>query len=142
MTQSIIWLHDEALRLTHPVFAAAPLGATAVFFWDDTYFKNSGYSLKRLIFIYETLCTLPIEIIHGDTLTTLRMLEPSSLYIPYSYHPFIHNVMSELSAMMEVHMVQDEPFVTISKETDVTRFFKYWKSAEQSAFMINGGGDA
>jgi len=142
MTQSLIWLHDEALRLTHPVFAAAPFGAKAIFIWDDSYLKNSGYSLKRLVFIYETLCTLPIEIIHGDTLTTLRNIAEPSLYIPYSYHSFIQNVISELSVIMVAHIKQDETFVSISKDTDFTRFFKYWNKAEQTAFRVNGSGDA
>jgi hypothetical protein len=141
MTHSIIWLHDEALRLTHPVFATAPACADAVFIWDDTYLKNSGYSLKRLIFIYETLCTVPIDIIHGDTLTMLRTLAATSLYIPYSPNPFVQNIISELSAIMEVHVVQDVPFVRVSEDIDVTRFFKYWKRAEQSALMFNGGDD-
>ena len=29
----LIWLHEEALRADHPVFAAGP-GATALFCWD------------------------------------------------------------------------------------------------------------
>lgn len=142
MTQSIIWLHDEALRLTHPVFSAAPLNTKAIFIWDDTYLKSTGYSLKRLLFIYETLSTLPIDIIHGDTLATLKLLATSSLYVPYSHNSFIQNVLSELSALMQVHIIQDEPFVTISKEKNFTRFFQYWKNAEQSAFTVNGGSDA
>ena len=142
MTQSIIWLHDEALRLTHPVFFSAPLGAKAVFIWDDTYLKSAGYSLKRLLFIYETLCTLSIDIIHGNTLATLKLLAPSLLYVPYGLNSFIQNVVSELLSVMEVHIIQDEPFVTLSSDKNFTRFFQYWKSAEQLAFMINGVGDA
>jgi hypothetical protein len=138
MTQSIIWLHDEALRVTHPVFSAAPLGTKAVFIWDDTYLKSTEYSLKRLLFIYETLCTLSIDIIHGDTLTTLKLLGAFSLYVPNSQNYFIQNIISELSAVMEVHTIQDEPFVSMSKIKNFTRFFQYWKHAEQTAFMVNG----
>ncbi len=139
MTQSIIWLHDEALRLTHPVFSAAPVGAKAIFIWDDAYLKSTGFSLKRLIFIYETLATLSVDIIHGDTLATLRLLKTSALYVPYSHNSFIQELVSELSAEMEVHIIEDEPFVALSKEKQFTRFFQFWKHIEQLAFLNNGG---
>ena len=35
----LVWLHEGALRRSHPVFAAAEHGAPAVFIWDD---KEAG----------------------------------------------------------------------------------------------------
>lgn len=142
MKPSIIWLHDEALRLSHPVFSAAPVSAKAIFIWDDAYLRQSNYSLKRLVFIYETLSALPIEILHGDTLTILGQISASSLYVPYSHNSFVQSIMHDLAKIKEVHFIKDEPFVKISHDTEFRRFFSYWNKAEKSAFVVNGGSDA
>ena len=52
----LVWLHEEALRLTHPVFAAAGPDAACVFVWDAARLAESHVGLKRQLFIYETLC--------------------------------------------------------------------------------------
>lgn len=137
MSHPIIWLHDEALRVSHPVFSVAPKQAKAIYIWDDAYLRQSGYSLKRLVFVYETLCALPIEIIQGDTLTILLQLKASAIYIPNSQNPFFQSVIRELSKLT-VQIVQDETFVIIPNDPDLRRFFHYWKKAEKTAFMVNG----
>ena len=68
MNDSLIWLHEDALCASHPVFSAAPSVCEAVFVWDDAYLQHAHYSLKRLVFLYETLCELPVTIIRGHTL--------------------------------------------------------------------------
>ena len=55
MRNSLIWIHEDALRITHPVFKLAPNGTEALFVWDNPYFQKLDYSLKRLVFIYESL---------------------------------------------------------------------------------------
>lgn len=138
MSQSIIWLHDEALRAAHPVFSVAPEHAKAIFIWDENYFKQLGYSLKRLVFIYETLCDLPVEIFQGDTLNLLKQFLPSVVYIPESYSCFVQTIARELSAVTKVQMVDDEPFVVLSKKSDCKRFFQYWNKAEKLALLKDG----
>ena len=138
MTQSIIWLHDKALRISHPVFLNASKQAKAIFIWDDAYFKQCDYSLKRLVFIYETLCTLPVEIIQGDTLNELKMFVPATIYVPYDYDPYIQNVLQTLSTLTKVKIISDEPFVMISNKANFKRFSQYWKKVGSSALTLNG----
>jgi len=142
MTNSIIWLHDTALRISHPVFSAAPQDAKVIFIWDDAYFKSRGYSLKRLVFIYETLCSLSIDIILGNSLKILMELKPTELYIPLKHNAYVDEVLYKLSREMKIHLVPDEIFASIPKNCKFWRFFQYWKKVEKSAFLVNGGIDA
>lgn len=142
MSAPLVWLHEEALRLTHPVFKAAPAGIRTVYVWDDAYFKTAGYTLKRLIFIYETLCELPVDIIHADTRGTIAELAPSTLYLPATNNPLLVAVIDSFRAIAPLKIVADEPFAVIKKPTEFRRFFQYWNKAEKTAFLTDGGVDA
>lgn len=142
MNQSLIWLHEEALRTAHPVFKAAPQGTRAIFVWDDDYLQKLCYSLKRLVFVYETLCELPVDIIRGDTVSVIKELGPSQLYIPESHKPHIVPLINRLKLITKVAIIKDEEFVQILDTTDFKRFFKYWSLAEKKASLRNGGVDA
>ncbi len=142
MTKPLIWLHEEALRMTHPVFNAAPPGTRAVFVWDDNYFKTLNYSLKRLVFIYETLCELPVDIIQGDTTSVIKDLGPTRLYIPRATKPHIVSIIDHLKTLTKVEIIKDEELVQIPETTDFKRFFKYWSLAEKTASLRHGGIDA
>lgn len=138
MTQTLIWIHEEALRVTHPVFTSAPQGTRAVFVWDDKYFQQLDYSLKRLIFIYETLCELPVDIIRGDTTSVIKALASYELYIPESHKPHIVQLINSLKLITKVEIIKDESFVQLPQMKDLKRFFKYWNMAEKTAFSRNG----
>lgn len=139
MTNSLVWLHEESLRANHKVFEVAPKGSKAVFVWDDNYFREANYSLKRLVFIYETLCELPVDIIRGETVCSLSELMPSSIYVPASSNPRITTLIERLKSATTVNVVNDDPFVQIDESLDFKRFFKYWNLAEKTAFLKNGG---
>jgi membrane-anchored protein YejM (alkaline phosphatase superfamily) len=47
MKAPLILLHEEALRITHPMFVVAPLGTKAIYVWDDAYWKQA----KETVFI-------------------------------------------------------------------------------------------
>jgi hypothetical protein len=142
MNKSLIILHEEALRSTHPVFTAAPKGTKAIYIWDDAYINQVNYSLKRLVFIYETLCELPIDIIHGDTISTIKELAPPSIYVPTSNNPYICSLINDLKLITEVNVINEEEFAHIKKPISFKRFFQYWNQAEKTAFLNNGGLDA
>ena len=142
MNQPLIWLHEEALRTSHPVFKAAPQGTRAIFIWDDDYLQKLSYSLKRLVFVYETLCSLPVDIIRGDTVSVIKELVPSQLYIPESHKPHLVQLINSLTVVTTVEIAQDDAFVQIPQTKDFKRFFKYWSLAEKTASLRNGGVDA
>jgi hypothetical protein len=139
MNAPLIVLHEEALRATHPVFNAAPQGTKAIYVWDDAYLRQANHNLKRLIFIYETLCTLPVDIIKGNTARVIQELAPAALYVPATNNPLIVEIIQGLKAAVPVQIIEDEAFAPIKNPTDFTRFFQYWKKAEKSAYMHNGG---
>ena len=142
MKAPLILLHEEALRITHPMFAVAPLGTHAIYVWDDEYWKQVQYSLKRLVFIYETLCAMPIEIIHGNAGDIVDELSPSILYVPATSNPYILAIHHDLQAHVTLERVEDEPFAMINHSKSFLRFFQYWKQAKETVFIRNGGKDA
>lgn len=139
MTNPIILLHEEALRITHPIFKVVPKGTKAIYIWDDTHFTQANFSLKRLIFIYETLCELPIEIIQGRTLGVIRELAPSTLIVPSTNNPLIASTIKALKTIVSVQIVPDKEFAVIKNPSNFHSFFQYWKKIEKSAFLHNGG---
>jgi hypothetical protein len=142
MAEPIIWLHEDALRISHPVFKAAPADARVIHIWDDAYLRGAGYSLKRLVFIYETLCAMPLDIMRGDMAAVLSDSNIGDIYMPSSANPTVKNIIETVSREKKVTVVAEEAFVTIFKPKDFTRFFQYWGKAEKSAFQHNGGADA
>jgi len=142
MNPALICLHEEALRMTHPVFNVAPTGTKAIYVWDDNYFRTTDYSLKRLIFIYETLCEMPVDIIRGDTISVIQEMAPSSLFVPATNNPFILSILGDIKSVTKVEIVEDEVFAIMKKPTEARRFFQYWSKVEKSAFQHNGGADA
>lgn len=138
----LIWLHDEALRADHPVFAAAPDApdTRCVFIWDDALFQEMHYGLKKLIFIYEALMTLPVDIIAGDTETVLRDLaDGGPVFTAETSNPRYAAVMERLARDCECRRIPDEPFVQLSSTPDLKRFFRYWNKARKSAMQPHGG---
>ena len=71
MTQHLIWLHEDALRASHPVLENFSREADAVYIWDDAYLQKMNYSFQRLVFIYETLTELSIPVYRGKTADVL-----------------------------------------------------------------------
>jgi hypothetical protein len=137
MRESIIWLHDYALSINHPVFTIAPDNSRILYIWDNEYLKAENYSLKRLVFIYETLCSLPIEIFHGDTRSLLRQLDIATIYIPATPNILLQKIISDLAKTKNVIVVPEEPFVVLKNNKEFTRFFSYWSQAKSSAFTPN-----
>ena len=88
----LIWLHEEALRADHPVFAAG-LGATALFCWDVDYMAAADIGLRRQIFIYESLLELDVTIIRGVASQVLPLVvwrdQVKQLYVPDTPNPLI-----------------------------------------------------
>jgi hypothetical protein len=142
MSKPLILLHQEALRRTHPVFDAAPAETKAIYVWDDAFLKDANYSLKRLVFVYETLCELPVDIIRGGTLETVLQLAPSLLYIPAANNPLLISLIDSIKKEVPAKIVEDEPFVTLQRKTEFKRFFQYWNKAEKTAFLLDGSEDA
>ena len=145
----LVWLHEEALRLTHPVFAAAGPDAACVFVWDAARLAESHVGLKRQLFIYETLCEMAsaraMEIHQGQAEAVLPRLAEAAgagrILVPASPDPAIRAAIAGLrraAPHCEVVAVEDTPFATLTSQPDLRRFFRYWNKAKKSALRPQG----
>lgn len=140
MTQPIIWVHEDALRQSHPVFSAAKNSKAAIFIWDNTYFQAQGYTTKRLLFIYECLLEIDVTIIVGDTVKTLSDLSDDVVYMAFTPNPDFKAVAEVLRVKsINVEVVEDEPLSQIPFDTDMGRFFRFWNKGRKSMMKTNAG---
>lgn len=138
MDNNMIWLHEKALSNSHLVFQQGDKHTKIIHVWDDDYLRKRAYSLKRLVFIYETLSELPVEIIYGNTINVFKQLRPQKILVPHAPDSEIRKICTQLAQSMPVDMIHDTAFVELSNTHDFKRFFQYWKKACKSAFCING----
>ena len=141
----LIWLNEDGLRRTHPVFTVAGSGAAAVFVWERGYFETCHIGLKRQLFIYETLAEIGVELFEGIPETVLPRLARERgigrVLVPSSPNPEIIRRVAALRLAMpdvSVETVEDTPFVTPAREPDLGRFFRYWNKVRKSAMRPHG----
>ena len=134
----LLYIHDKALGSNHPIFSRTNSETKAVFIWDDYYFKRRGYSLKRLVFIYETLCSMPVDIIFGTTGDVINMLAPKKIITSFTADLPIQKIFKDILKQFELEFVYQPSFSQIDDSFEFKRFFKYWNKARKSALRIDG----
>ena len=134
MTQTIIWIHEDALRESHPVYEGFDIKEHGFYVWDAQYLKEMNYGFQRLVFIYETLCELGVSIYQGSTESVAMSLANSrnatTLRMASSPSPALQDISSRLAEHLCVVTVEDEPFVVLDDPPKLKRFFGYWKIAK------------
>ena len=145
----LVWLHEGALRLTHPVFAAGGPDAATIFIWDRDRLAASHVGIKRQLFIYETLAEMSesrsLDIHEGRAEEVLPRLAAQSgagrVLVPSSPDPALR---AEIGAIrraapdLEIVEIEETPFVTLANTPDLGRFFCYWNKARKSALRPQG----
>ena len=145
----LVWLHEGALRLTHPVFAAGGPDAATIFIWDRDRLAASYVGINRQLFIYETLAEMSesrsLDIHEGRAEEVLPRLAAQAgagrVLVPSSPDPALR---AEIGAIrraapdLEIVEIEETPFVTLAKTTDLGRFFRYWNKARKSALRPQG----
>jgi len=122
----MVWLHPDCLAAEW-----CALGERAVFIFDDAYLTQAGWGLKRVMFVYETLLELPVEIHRGPTVATLlRLAGEASLVTVDTPDPWLRERFAELGRQAELEIVPAPAFVEISGKVDLQRFSRYWRRAE------------
>lgn len=142
---ALIWLHEDALRADHPLFAAACENgetAPACFIWDDAYMADMGYGLKRRVFIYETLAEMNVEIYAGPLVTTLKDLaarhKATHIITGKTPNPLLKSTMADMRETIKLSAIADKAFVQMDMIPELKRFFKYWNKAKKKAFLFDG----
>ena len=145
----LVWLHEEALRLTHPVCAAARPDAAYVIVLDAARLDESHVGLERQLFLHATLCEMAsaraMEIHQGQAEAVLPRLAEAAgagrILVPASPDPAIRAAIACLrraAPHCEVVAVEDTPFATLTSQPDLRRFFRYWNKAKKSALRPQG----
>lgn len=129
---NVIWLHEDCLNMSHPLFKAAGQGAQTVFIWDAAYFKKMNYSFKKLVFLAETLAELPITVYSGDTVEVIKQLNPDHLLTPATPNPELQATVKLLSQQLAVKIVEDVAFVELDKNKVFDRFFPFGKKLRKN----------
>jgi hypothetical protein len=138
MSTPIIWVHEDALRQSHPVFSKAG-SAQAIFVWDNDYFKMQNYTTKRLLFIYECLLEMDVAIIQGDTVDVLSDLSQGVIHTAKTLNPYFKKIIEALEDTSTVHVTPDELFSQIPYDADMGRFFRFWNKGRKSMMKPNAG---
>ena len=145
----LVWIHEGALRLTHPVFAAGGPDAATVFIWDRDRLAASHVGIKRQLFIYETLAEMSesrsLDIHEGRAEEVLPRLAAQAgagrVLVPSSPDLALR---AEIGAIrravpdLEIVEIEETPFVTLANTPDLGRFFRYWNKARKSAIRPQG----
>ncbi|MEM6901995.1 MAG: hypothetical protein AAF556_01985 [Pseudomonadota bacterium] len=139
----LIWVHDDALGPTQPVFERYRK-ADAAYVFDDAVIEHRLYGLKRLHFIAGCLEAMgehkPVASYHGDTAETLAALaeagghdEIATMATPC---PKLKQVMRALEADygLTLTVVPPTALVHLEEEPDLKRFSRYWRKAQKTAF--------
>ena len=142
MTKQIIWLHEKGLKLTDEIKNHQANGTRVIHIWDESYYQKRRYSLKRLIFIYETLAEAEIEIIKGDTIEIIKTLKADIILTPKPSDRAIKELCNKIATITNLQTLEETAFASIPEGFKFTRFFKYWNKAQKTAFLINGRADA
>ena len=145
----LVWLHEGALRLTHPVFAVGGPDAATIFIWDRDRLAASHVGIKRQLFIYETLAEMSesrsLDIHEGRAEEVLPRLAAQAgagrVLVPSSPDLALR---AEIGAIrravpdLEIVEIEETPFVTLANTPDLGRFFRYWNKARKSALRPQG----
>jgi len=141
MHKTVIWVHDKALNKEHKALHNLDKQSLAIFIWDDEYFRNRSYSLRRLAFIYETLCQMPLVPAKGNIFAHIESLAPAKIKTFFTANRQIKQMIDKLSSSYEVEIIKPQPFVILAEDKQYKRFFSYWNQAQKTAFLNNGGLD-
>ena len=140
MSSEVIWVHEKALNGS--ALSSLKPNAPAIFIWDEQYFKSRCYALKRLVFIYESLCEIEIKVYKGNTLEVLNSLNPEKITTFFIPDSKISELIDQVSQKFDVDVIKPKPFVNLPEKYSSKRFFTYWNKAKKSAFMVDGGFNA
>lgn len=131
---SLVWIHEDAISLDHPVVSLAGETAHPVFIWDSTEHDRRDYTLKRRLFIYECAHDLDIPIYAGDPFEILTALaDGGPIYAARSADPYIRDILSDLKAEHDVKTVEGPQLAFVPEDTDTGRFFRFWNRVKKSA---------
>ncbi len=133
---SVLWIHEDVLNPKAAIWQRPYAGA--VFVFDAEQLREAGYSLKRVMFLYESLLELPVSIRQGNTEEVVSSFAAERgaqrILTSASVQPWIRRVVERLRARWSVEVVPEAPFLDGPEPSDLTRFARFWRQVEPYAF--------
>jgi deoxyribodipyrimidine photo-lyase len=131
--RAIVWLHDDALALDARLAAAAP-AAPLIYVFDEKRLRAQRWSLKRIVFAFESALEAGATIVRGPAPAALADFAAAhgaeAVVTRRSHDPWI--VQTLVTTRLPATMVDPEPFVRLERKVDLRRFGPYWRSAQLS----------
>ncbi|MCX6597910.1 MAG: hypothetical protein NTV70_16255 [Acidobacteria bacterium] len=122
----LAWMHPDCLSADW-----LPPGSRAFFVFDDDYLAACGWGLKRIMFVYETLLELPVEIYRGSTVQLLAELAADEGVVTVDTpDPWLLARIAELRERVAVDVIPPPVFVELKGHVNLQRFSRYWSKAE------------
>ncbi len=131
--QELIWLHPDCLAADNPAFQKYQQ-AKALFVFDEAEIAAEQWTLKRIVFLYETLLELECGIERGDVVDRLLATGASKIVTVASVSPRFRELVAKLKASVEVEILPAVEFVDYRGSLDLKRFSRYWKRVEPVLF--------
>ena len=134
MSRAILWIHADCLHPQQPALAENE-GSPAIFIWDESLIRRRQLSLKRIVFIYESLLDLPVTIRRGQVSDQLIYFAQENgaarIVTTRSISPGFRRIVRALRQRgWSVDLRDQEPFVELSPAPDLRRFSRYWRQAQ------------
>jgi deoxyribodipyrimidine photo-lyase len=131
----LVWVHDDDLSPSSPTLATGP-GSPAAYVWDPALVEARGWTLKRLMFVSESLADHPAAQHLGPAAETLAALAAGQdidhIATTASPDPDVGAVVAALrSRGLRVTTFEPPAFVTLDRPVDLGRFSRYWRLAER-----------
>ncbi len=132
----VVWVHGDSLSPTQPALAAYP-NARAIYVWDDALLKTYQITLKRLVFLYESLLELPVTVRRGnvaeEVIKFAKENDASAVATTFSPSPRFATINEEIEHHLPVQVRQDTPFITPEKPLNLTSHAYYgWATKGQA----------
>ena len=133
----LVWVHGDSLSPTNPALLTYP-EAPAVWVWDEELLRQWHISRKRIVFIYECLLELPVEIRRGHVVQELTQAMHAQgakhLVTTHSPSPRFKHIVRELSRQFTLEILSVPPLVPPQKHLDLKRFSRYWQGIEKHIY--------
>ncbi|MBS2034634.1 deoxyribodipyrimidine photolyase [bacterium] len=134
---SLFWMHGDGLRQASQ--------APALFVFDPFVLRRYRISLKRLVFMYECLLELEVEIERGNVMQHLqRRLSQggfAQVLTTDSPSPGFARLRQQLEGQVKVALIEEPAFLQEPQAgLDLTRFSRFWQKVQSSAMQASGSG--
>jgi hypothetical protein len=139
----VVWVHGDCLSPYGPALQAYP-DAPALFVWDDDLLAEWAISLKRVVFIYESLLELPVAIrrgnVAGEVLRFVAETGAKRVVTAESPSPRFQQITAKIRHFVPVEILPVAPFVDHPhpERLDLRRASRYWRQVEKYALTRGG----